>query len=87
MATEEKELASDKVVVELGRKYTFGSKVTVSILTMGDEENIEKQIVKNDGVGEKLFSVMASCGLTKEEASEIVFPDANKIVKVLHDFR
>lgn len=75
----------DKKKLTLGREYSFGKEVTVTILTLDDEERILGQIAK--GVSEKKATIAASVGISIEDAGKIVSPDALKIIEVINDFQ
>ena len=85
MATEKEKENTQKV--KLNNKYSFGDEVEVCPITLGDEETIEKQMISNNGAGEKLFTIALCCGLDINEARDISSADGNLIVEAINAFQ
>lgn len=76
----------ETIDIELSYEYSFGKTVTLHQLTLAEETQIEKKSIANDGAGSGLYGVMASCGLTEDEAGSLKAKDARKIFKAQENF-
>ncbi len=73
--------------IELKHEYSFGKELSVRELTLGEETKKKKKVIHNNGAGTNLYMIMASCGLTEDEAGSIFVDDANKIAKAIKSFQ